>query len=419
MYRTIEEIIEEREQKNLEKKKKRERQVRGYYIGFAALVIVGIAAFIGNKPETGAPVKAEAGVKYKAEAFTMPYIEPEIDIKMIGDVLLHEAVQKSGMLDDGSYNYDHLFANVKADIENADMAIVNQEVILGGKELGLSGYPTFNGPYEVGDALVNAGFDVVLHASNHAMDKGKTGILNCLNFWKTKHSDTAVLGIYDSKETYDNNLYVYEKNGMKVAVLNYTYGVNGIHLPADMPYAVAMLEETKVRADLEKARATADFIVVCPQWGSDDSHAISAAQKQWTDIFLQEGVDLVIGTHTHYIQPVQMLTDGNGNQMLVYYSLGNFVNATGESGSGIADRMVGAMAEVTIAKKENGEIYIKEYGVEPLVTHLLYGKQQLTTYKLADYTAEMAGQNEAAKKDAAFNLDYCKKLCESILGELY
>lgn len=357
--------------------------------------------------------------KLLAEMYEGLYIEPEIELVMVGDVLLHENVQKSGVLDDGTYNYDHLFANVKEDIQRADIAIVNQEVILGGKELGLTGYPKFNGPYEVGDALANAGFDVVLHATNHTLDRGKEALENCLNYWKTNHREMAVLGIFDSQEAYDNNIYVYEENGIKIAILNYTYGTNGLEMPEDMPYAVAMLEEEKVRADLEKANEVADFVIVCPQWGTEESHEISKEQKYWANIFLESGVDLIIGTHTHYIQPVEMLTDDDGNQMLVYYSLGNFVSSTAESGKGIADRVVGAMAEITVARKESGEVYIKNYGVEPLVTQLLYGKQEITTYKLADYTEEMAGKNQILEKDSAFSLTFCKQLCEKIFGKLY
>lgn len=100
---------------------------------------------------------------------------------------------------------------VRKDIEAADLAIVNQEVILGGRELGISGYPVFNGAYEVGDAITTAGFDVVLHATNHALDKGKKGINNCLQYWRTNHNEIAVLGIYDNQNDYDRNRYIYEK----------------------------------------------------------------------------------------------------------------------------------------------------------------------------------------------------------------
>lgn len=347
------------------------------------------------------------------------YAEPEIDIVMVGDILLHENVQESGKLEDGTYNYDHLFANITEDIQEADIAIANQEVILGGTEIGLYGYPNFNGPYEVGDALAKAGFNVILHATNHTLDRGKTALVNCMDFWNTKHSDVAVLGIFESQDAYDNNIYVYEQDGVKIAILNYTYGTNGMPTPDDMPFAVAMLEEEKVLADLEKANMEADFVVVCPHWGTEYQHTQSAEQQRWAQLFLENGVDLVLGTHPHYIQPVEMLTDEEGNQMLVYYSLGNFINSTGESGRGTADRMIGCMAEITVARKENGEVYIKEYGIEPLVTQLLYGTQEITTYKLSDYTEELAAQNQILEKDEVFSLEFCKELCREVFSELY
>lgn len=361
------------------------------------------------------PLEEELQVEEEPEVF----IEPEIDLLMVGDVLLHDNVQNSGKLPDGTYDYDHLFAQVKDDIEKADLAIVNQEIILGGTEIGLSGYPTFNGPYEVADSLVNAGFDVILHATNHTLDKGKKGLQNCMNYWKDNYDQVAVLGVFDSQDSYDNDIYIYEEDGLKIAILNYTYGTNGLPLPSDMPYAVALLEEEKVVSDLKKAEQLADFTVVCPHWGTEYQHKQSKEQEKWANLFLKYGVDLVIGTHPHYIQPVEMLTGENGEEMLVYYSLGNFINSTNESGRGTADRMIGGMAKVTVAKTEDGNAYIKTYGVEPLVTQLLYGKQEITTYKLSDYTEELASENRIIDKDRMFNLQFCKELCKEVFGELY
>ena len=148
-----------------------------------------------------------------------PYTGSEVSIIMVGDILLHTPVAESGVQEDGSYNFDALFYNVKDQISEADLAIVNQEVIIGGKELGISGYPCFNAPYELGDALVGAGFDVVLHATNHALDQGKKGIKNCLSFWKKNHPDIAVLGINESQNAQDD-IFVYEQEGIRIAVLN-------------------------------------------------------------------------------------------------------------------------------------------------------------------------------------------------------
>lgn len=189
----------------------------------------------------------------------------EISLVMVGDVLLHTPLQESGLQADGSYDYDHFFSHTKELISGADLALVNQEVILGGTELGLSGYPAFNGAFEVGDALVAAGFDVVLHATNHALDKGETGLLNCLHFWQTNYPQIGVLGIHDSQESQDDNIWLYEQDGATIAILNYTYGTNGIDLP--QPYMVDLLEEERVTADLRRADALADFVIVAPPLG--------------------------------------------------------------------------------------------------------------------------------------------------------
>lgn len=331
----------------------------------------------------------------------------EITISMIGDILLHTKIHESGRMEDGSLNYDHLFANVEEDIEAMDLAIVNLEVILGGKELGLSGYPSFNGAFEVGDALVKAGIDVVLHATNHTLDKGKKGVLNCMNYWKTAHPRIGVLGINDSREAQDNNIYVYEKDDIKVAILNYTYGTNGIPLPDDMPYIVNLLDKNKIERDVKRAKELADFVIAAPHWGTEYKHTPSKSQRELAEFMAELGVDLVIGAHPHVIQPVEWIESDNGNKMLVFYSLGNFINSTNETGDGIADRMVGAMAQVTIGKNEGEEVLIKDYRAVPLVTHMKTGVGLITTYKFEDYSAELAIENEIIKQDPNFSYEYC------------
>ena len=400
--------------------------MRQRYLKFAAGALAMLLLLSGcsiEKVSTGelSTTEPETTVEDTTQPAPETTAEPEketVSIIMVGDVLLHEKVAESGKRDDGTYNYDHFFANVKDEIQGADIAIVNQEVILGGKELGLTGYPSFNGAFEVGDAEANVGFNVVLHATNHALDKGKTAVLNCIDFWKTKHPDIGMIGIYDSQESRDS-IYVTEKNGIKVAILNYTYGTNGIPLPSDMPYAVNMLDETTVRSDVAKAKQMADFVIVAPHWGTEYTHDIVDYQKRWTDIFADCGVDLVIGTHPHVVEPVETV-EKNGHSMLVYYSIGNFINSTAETGSGIADRMLGAMATVTIEKDESGgAVKISDYGVIPLVTHVKTGQAQITTYKLSDYTQEMAAQNEIVASDPAFSLEYCKNICRNVFKNLY
>lgn len=345
---------------------------------------------------------------------TEPPFEPvEIDVMMVGDILTHMGVQDSGRLADGSLNYDHLFANIKEDVQDADIAIVNQEVIIGGEELGLSGYPTFNCAYEIGDALVNAGFNVILHATNHTLDKGSVGVDNCINFWKSKYPDITYLGINQVAEDRDN-IYVYEQEGIRIAILNYTYGTNGIPLPADRPYIVNLLEEDAVIADLEKAKAMSDFIIVCPHWGTEYTLVETEEQHYWAKLFADNGADLIIGAHPHVIEPVAWIEAEDNSRTLCYYSLGNFISTQND-----ASNMLGAMAKVTITNDEEGNVFIKEYSVEPLVTQKLWGTQEITTYKLSEYTADLASKNRIIDKDSSFSMSYLVNTCMQVFGDLY
>lgn len=339
--------------------------------------------------------------------------QPSVQIVMVGDMLMHDRVIESGLKEDGSYNFDHFFTNVKDTISNADLAIVNQETILGGRELGLSGYPAFNSPYELGDSLVNTGFDVILHATNHTLDKGKKGVLNCMDFWDTNYPDITYLGINKSKEEQDKDIYIYEQNGIKIAILNYTYGTNGINPPSDMPYIVNYLDKEKVVQDLTYAEENADFTIVCPHWGTEYVLTSTDYQRKWANIFMENGADLVIGTHPHVIEPIEMLTDENGNEMLVYYSIGNFINGTSGTKEGTMNRMVGGIADITVSLDKSGNAYIEKYDVIPIVCHI-DDKTDYTVYYLSDYTDELAKENHIISQDSAFSLDACNELIKKV-----
>lgn len=342
-------------------------------------------------------------------------VPPSITVAMVGDMLMHERVMESGLQEDGSYDFDHLFQHVEERIRAADLALVNQETILGGTDMGLTGYPCFNSPYELGTAEVDAGFDVILHATNHALDKGKKGVMNCMDFWEEQYPEIPYLGINKSEEQQDG-IYIYEQDGIKLAILNYTYGTNGISTPSDMPYLVDYLDQEKVVNELQLANELADFTIVCPHWGKEYYLGVSSEQKKWTQIFLENGVDLVIGTHPHVIEPVEWVMDEDGNRMLVYYSLGNFVNGTSGTGDGVMNRCVGGLAEVEIGRDEDGKVVIKDYDCIPLVCHIDEG-EAYTVWYLEDYTQELAAKNHIVKQDPDFSLENCKALVEKVWGE--
>ena len=336
-----------------------------------------------------------------------------INLKMVGDVLVHSQLYKNGRHSDGSYNFDHFFTNISQDISTADISIVNQETILGGTELGSSAYPKFNSPKEIGDAEVKSGFNTILHATNHTLDKGEVGLNNCLDFWKTKYPNVAVLGINETETDY-NNIYVYAKNDFKIAILNYTYGTNGLPIPSNKPYCINTLDEDKVISDIEKAKKLADMVIVCPHWGTEYKLTPDDYQDTWTQLFLDHGVDIVIGTHPHVLQPIETLTSSSGHTMLVYYSLGNFISCQDTK-----ECMIGGMADITLEKDSSGKCHIKQYGLVPIVTHRVFTMGQYTSYKLSDYTQSLVDENTIKKYAFDFSIDWINTFCKDVLGDNY
>jgi poly-gamma-glutamate capsule biosynthesis protein CapA/YwtB (metallophosphatase superfamily) len=341
-----------------------------------------------------------------------PTPEPKNSLTLlaVGDDLVHIQVIESGLKKDGAYNFDHLFSVLKPDFEAADIAIINQETILGGSEFEYSGYPAFNSPTEIGDAIINAGFDVVLHGTNHAMDMGYKGIKNTLDYWKN-HPEITVLGINASEEA-QNSIPIIEKNGIKLAMLNYTFSLNGYDLPADKPYLVNLLDKVKMKKDIEKAKKSADFVIVFPHWGTEYLTETDDSQKDLAAFFAEEGVDLVIGTHPHVVEPIEWIASKSGHKMLVYYSLGNYVSYQKE-----APRMLGGMAKLTLTKTE-GKVAISNAGIIPIITHYenkddyCYG-----VYKLNDYTKEQASVHGVLEleKESIFTLEGTWNLANRVL----
>lgn len=336
----------------------------------------------------------------------------KVTLLAVGDDLIHVQLIENAKQKDGSYNFNHMFEEIKTEVAEADIAVINQETIFAGKNVAYAGYPRFNSPKEVGDAVVNAGFDVVLHATNHALDKGEKGLENTIEYWKTKKKIT-VLGVNESKKEQDT-VKIVEKNGIKIAMLNYTYSLNGLRLAKSKSYMVNMLEEKQIKKDIDRAKKIADFIIVYPHWGTEYSYEPSSLQKKWTKFFVEEEVDLVIGSHPHVLEPVEWLEAKNGHKTLVYYSLGNFISYQRKT-----PRMLGGMAKVTLEQEEGGEVRISEASITPLVTHFANNtKDSVITYRLEDYSKELAKEHKLANEDG-LTLKRLKKLAKKVLGNWY
>lgn len=363
---------------------------------FAALLLPGIRASAAEASGT-AQNKNIAENKSKT-----------VDLIAVGDDLIHTSIYKSCKTGKG-YNFDSLFQHVRKDIQAADLAVINQETILVDKNY--SGYPSFGSPKAVADAIAKAGFNVVTHATNHTLDRGTGAITGTLKYWNKKYPDINILGIHKSKKA-AGKITVVKKNGIKIAMLNYTYGLNGYRLPAGKGYMVDLLttkNKSKIKKDIKKAKKKADFVIVFTHWGTEYRYSPDSSQKNWADFFLESGVDLLVGAHPHVLEPYKMLKGKNGKKMLVYYSLGNFVSSQNR-----VPRLLGGMAKVTIVKDSKGT-RIKKYTMDPLVTHI--GKSY-TVYKLSDYTDTLARKNAIRRisPSESFSVKSLKKLYKRITG---
>ena len=262
----------------------------------------------------------------------------------VGDALIHNGVYIDGNTyrtgADGYYIYDFnkMFTYIKDVIEPYDLKFYNQETTIGGKNIGLSTYPQFNTPDEMGLNLIQTGFNMVNLATNHTIDRGEIAANYSANFWKNQ-PDVYAVGNYASQADRDA-VRIEEKNGITYTLLGYTYGTNGIPVPYGKDYLVNVYSDAKAKADIEKVRDKVDIVMVSMHWGIEYTHVPTSEQRRQAEYLSSLGVDVIIGHHPHVVQPIEFVGD-----TLVIYSLGNFISAQADE-----YQRVGMIAAFTINK---------------------------------------------------------------------
>ncbi len=285
-------------------------------------------------------VKKKISDKKKVEVIVPR--EYKASVFMVGDALIHSCVYKDAKTANG-YDFKPQIELIKPISSKYDLVYYNQETILGGTELGLSNYPRFNSPYEVGDAFVDAGFNLVSLATNHTMDKNEQGVLNSVNYWK-KQTGVVTSGQWSSAEEREASVSkIYEKNGIKYAFLSYTIWTNGLETPRGKEYLNNVYSEEKAAADIAKVKDKADIIIVAMHWGTEYSLGVDWQQTKIANFLASQGVGLIIGAHPHVVEPVEYINDG---KTFVIYSLGNLISD--QEGN---ERLTGLMMSVDIKKK--------------------------------------------------------------------
>ena len=311
-----------------------------------------------------------------------------VDIIAVGDNLYHDyMIYTKGNPANGMVDYDMIYSGIKDYISYADVKIINQETIVTSDKSKWKGYPRFGTPLQVGEAVVNAGFNVITTATNHSNDNGTSGILGAVKFWKSQ-ADKGVLmaGMYDSQKDYDT-IRVGEYNGVKIAFLNYTYGLNGLSLESGKSYLVKLLKESIIEKEIKAAKKLADVVIVLPHWGEEYHFQPVSSQKSLAQKMANWGADIIIGAHPHVLEPMVTITASDGRKVPCYYSLGNFCGNMAITHN--TNCTLEGMAELRI-KLFDGKLTVEKAELTPLVNHINNNDTKFIVYRLEDYTEAMA-----------------------------
>lgn len=323
---------------------------------------------------------------------------------MVGDNLIHSSIYKDANRLAGGKGYDFkpIIEYIKESVQGYDLKYYNQETVLGGTEIGVSDYPSFNSPQEAGDAMLDAGFNLVSLATNHTMDRGEKAILSSVKYWKKHENEALAVGSYSSEEE-RNKIQIRSINGISYTMLNYTYGTNGINVPKGKEYLCNVWPtdlnindpskdkeyqayKEQVKKDIDAVRNQVDVLIVAMHWGVEYTHTPTEYEKDMAKFLAENGVNIIIGAHPHVIQPVEWIGD-----TIVFYSLGNFVSAQLQDQN--YNKMVGLMSSLTITKTVKGDdVKIKIGNIKNELIFTYYNKNTWRNFKVIPFSNEHIGE---------------------------
>lgn len=329
------------------------------------LVVLAAVGFISNNTMTKKESTGTLNISkqaHRTNGLQEKTFQTEAVIAGIGDILIHDRVYVDAKTKNG-YDFSPMLASVKPMLQKPDFLIANQESIPGGEKLGLSGYPAFNSPYEIIDAIMDAGVDMVTSANNHSLDKGEEGILSAIDYYELM--DLPYTGIYKNPQD-KADVRIVTVNGIKLAVLAYAEHFNGLSAPAGKEYLVSPLDKSKVLKDIEKARSKVDIIILSIHWGDEYVRSPNKMQKALANEFIYNGADIIFGHHPHVLEPLEMIRQKDGGTGVVIYSLGNFL-----AGQKWDYKDIGGMVEILVKKEitsGNRKISLEDINFQPTFT---------------------------------------------------
>ncbi len=332
----------------------------------------------------------------------------------VGDIVCHkEMIQHSRSGEAGGYDFTNVFLPIANRFGNYDILAVTQETPLVSNEGQVGGYPVFGTPVQMADALANAGFDIVVSATNHSLDQGAEGVLETIAYWKAHHPEITLLGIHDDPAS-ANGVSIVECKGIKIALTDCTYGLNGFELPEGCEYEVDLLDDLEtIATNVEAVQDQVDLTICYVHMGEEYATVPSDEQRYVAECLIDAGADVVLGSHVHVVQPMETVTTPAGNTGIVYFSLGNFA-----SNQANVENMLGGAAVLQITKTFDSEggsaTAVTSHDYVPVFCHYDYETTQM--YFLDEYTDELANNHFITLYGHPFTVDEVWSIWTNITG---
>ena len=335
----------------------------------------------------------------------VPVENPVVRVIAAGDNLIHSSIYNQAhqrALNNGNdgYDFDYAYQYVE-DLICGDLNVLNQETIIANDEFEPSDYPCFNSPTQLGQKMMDMGFNAFSMSNNHVLDKGEAGLIATLDYW-AKYPQMTVYGAYRN-EADMNNIRIREVNGITFAFLGYMEHTNGLSLPEGSECKLVYLKELDtIQQQIQTADKMADVVVVSPHWGVEIQNEVTDEQKALARKFVDWGADIIIGTQPHTVQTMEYLPKADGSQAFVFYSLGNFISAQSRNLA-----MVGMLADFNVTKDMvTNEILISDVKAIPLITHYDWGYANVRVYPYNLYTPELASSHGILADTNWFGMDF-------------
>ena len=376
------------------------------------LVILGVY-FVQTKWNHDEVSQNSENVSQEKEEVEQPKEDITINMTVAGDALCHntnffDAYNAST----DSYDFSYSFEDIKKYFDNANIAIGTLEANFAGKAVGYSNYPLFNAPEQLATDLKELGFDILATANNHCLDKGFSGMVNTLA--ELDKAGIEHMGTYATEEDSEKYL-IKDVNGIKMAFLDYTYGTNGIELPKGKEFAINMIDKDKIKKDIENVKKeNVDVVCVNMHWGQEYKLTPTSEQEELADFLFQNGADLILGSHTHCLEPMEKRTvtmpDGTTKDGFVIYSLGNFM-----SGQKADNSRQSVILDIKLTKAgKDGKISIDSVTYTPIYMYNYYTSKSAHRFKVMDIEAEIAKYEAGDTKIGATMYNTLKKELQGV-----